>query len=148
MTINAPPEKVFEILSEPDNYAYWVVGSKEIRDADANWPAVGSKFHHTVGFGPISVKDHSVVEVSTSPNYLQLKVKARPLGTGRVKMRMDPVSGGKTHVTMIEDAADTLTAILFNPLTHLAVRGRNKESLARLAALAEGRGRPIPALDS
>ncbi len=50
---------------------------------------------------------------------------------------MVAVGKGKTHVTMIEDAADPLTAIVFNPLTHLLVRGRNVESLARLAELAE-----------
>jgi hypothetical protein len=40
---------------------------------------------------------------------------------------------------MIEDAADPLTAFVFNPLTHLLVRGRNEKSLERLAELAEGR---------
>ncbi|MDQ2621850.1 MAG: SRPBCC family protein [Actinomycetota bacterium] len=148
LIVKAPPERVFQVLADPESYAYWVVGSKEIRDADSNWPETGSKFHHTVGFGPISVKDHSFVEEVDPPGYLQLRVKARPMGTGRVKLIMVPVGQNQTHVTMIEDAADSLTAFVFNPLTHLLVRGRNKESLARLAALAEGRGKPIPALNS
>lgn len=41
---------------------------------------------------------------------------------------------------MTEDAADRLTALVFNPLTHLLVRGRNVESLRRLRDLVEGRG--------
>jgi len=114
-----------------------VVGSKYIRDADKNWPAKGSRFHHAVGFGPLTIKDHSEVEVVDRPTYLQLRVKARPLGTGRVKLTMEPLSGNRTHVTMVEDAADPLTAFLFNPVTHLLVRGRNEESLSRLAELAE-----------
>lgn len=135
--IEASPERVFEVLADPDSYGYWVVGSKYIRDADADWPAKGSRFHHAVGFGPLTVKDHSEVEVIDRPTYLQLRVKARPLGTGRVKLTMVPVGENRTHVTMVEDAADPLTAFVFNPVTHLLVRGRNKESLSRLAELAE-----------
>ena len=44
---------------------------------------------------------------------------------------------------MIEDPADTASALMFNPLTHLLVRGRNERSLDRLAEFAEGRT-PIP----
>jgi hypothetical protein len=40
---------------------------------------------------------------------------------------------------MREDPGDPLTAFVFNPLTHLLVRGRNEESLRRLAELAERR---------
>jgi hypothetical protein len=130
---------VFEVLADPDSYAYWVVGSKYIRDADDNWPEKNSRFFHAVGFGPITIKDYSRVEEVDRPNYLQLRVKARPLGTGRVKLRMVPLGENRTHVTMIEDAADSLTAFVFNPLTHLLIRGRNKESLSRLAELAERR---------
>jgi hypothetical protein len=39
---------------------------------------------------------------------------------------------------MTEDPADPLTKLVFNPLTHLLVRGRNVESLRRLKELAEG----------
>ena len=38
---------------------------------------------------------------------------------------------------MVEDPADPLTTFVFNPLTHLLVRGRNAESLRRLKELAE-----------
>jgi uncharacterized protein YndB with AHSA1/START domain len=135
--IDADPAEVFSVLADPESYAYWVVGSKEIRDADSSWPREGSKFHHTVGFGPVSVKDYSQVEEVDPPGYLQLRVKARPLGTGRVKLTLVPLGGGRTHVTMVEDGADPATAFLFNPLTHLLVRGRNRKTLDRLAELAE-----------
>jgi uncharacterized protein YndB with AHSA1/START domain len=148
MTISASAERIFDVLSDPETYAYWVVGSKKIRSADPDWPQPGSRFHHKVGAGPITIRDHSEVEESRRPSFLQLKVKARPLGTARVKMEIEPLGPEVSHVTMIEDPADPLTAVIFNPLTHLAMRGRNKESLARLAALAEGRGRPRPALGS
>lgn len=137
--IDAPPERVFEILSDPDNYGYWVVGSKRIRDADASFPKPGSRFHHTVGFGPIEVDDHTSVMESRPPNLLKLKAKARPLGTAQVTMEIQSEGTG-SRVTMTEDPGDTLTAFVFNPLTHLFVRGRNVESLSRLRELAEGDG--------
>jgi uncharacterized protein YndB with AHSA1/START domain len=49
MAIDAPPERVFEILARPEAYADWVVGSDIIRDADPNWPAAGSRVYHRVG---------------------------------------------------------------------------------------------------
>ena len=140
--IHAPPETVFGVLSDPRSYAYWVLGSEEIRDADVTWPAPGSRFHHTVKIGPVRLKDHSEVEDVRPGRFLQLRVKGRPLGTARVKLELERVDGA-TRVTMIEDPADTPTALIFNPLTHLLVRGRNTRSLDRLAELAEGRA-PIP----
>lgn len=67
---------------------------------------------------------------------LKLRAKARPMGTENVTLRIEPEGSG-SHVTMIEDAGDPLTAFVFNPLTHLLVCGRNVESLDRLRELAE-----------
>jgi uncharacterized protein YndB with AHSA1/START domain len=140
--VDASPEAVFGVLADPRSYAYWVVGSIEIRDADPNWPEVGSRFHHTVGIGPLRVKDYTVVEDVKPGRFLQLQTKTRPLGNARVKLELERLDG-RTRVTMTEDAADKPTAFVFMPLTHLLVRGRNVRSLDRLAELAEGR-RPVP----
>jgi uncharacterized protein YndB with AHSA1/START domain len=141
--VDAPPERVFAVLSDPSSYASWVVGSKEIRGADAGFPAPGTRFHHSVGFGPLTVKDHTEVLESVPPRRLVLKAKARPLGTARVVIELAPEDGG-TRVRMVEDAGNPLTRLLFNPLTHLLVRGRNVEGLRRLKALAESAGRLNP----
>lgn len=138
-TINATPERIWEVLSNPDNYGYWVVGSKYIRDADPGFPAPGTRFHHAVGFGPLTVKDHTEVLEAEAPTRMKLRAKARPLGTAHVTLEIVPAVNGSA-VTMIEDPGDALTAIVFNPLTHLAVRGRNVESLERLRELAEAPG--------
>lgn len=134
--IDAKPRTVYRVLSDPDSYGYWVVGSKEIRDADPGWPAPGSRFRHTVGFGPFTVTDHTVAERTESPRMLEVRARARPLGTAKVRLELDPEGTG-TRVRMYEEAGDLLTALVFNPLTHLLVRGRNEESLRRLAELAE-----------
>jgi uncharacterized protein YndB with AHSA1/START domain len=74
--IAASPERVFSVLSDPDSYGHWVVGSETIRDADEGWPAVGTRFHHRVGWGPIKVNDHTEVLAVDAPNRLQLKATA------------------------------------------------------------------------
>lgn len=140
--IQASPEEVFDILADPRSYAYWVVGSKEIRTADDGWPKRGTRFDHTVGMGPLRVNDHTVVEESIPGRYLQLEARARPMGRARVKLDLDGRDGATT-VTMIEEPADSKTAFVFQPVTHLLTKRRNEHSLARLGELAETR-RPIP----
>jgi uncharacterized protein YndB with AHSA1/START domain len=134
--IRATPERVFEVLSDPDSYGHWVVGSKYIRDADASWPAVGTRFHHTVGIGPIEIKDNTEVEAVEPGRYLQLKARARPAGRARVKLTLREHPEG-TMVEMDEGPADARTAVFFNPLGKFLTKRRNDESLARLAELAE-----------
>lgn len=139
-TIDAPPSRVFDVLSDADAYGEWVVGSKKIRDADADFPAPGTRFHHTVGFGPITVSDHTVVEEMKRPQRIKLRARARPIGTAHVTLELKRKGRGKTEVTMTEGPADPLSALaFFHPLTILLVRGRNDESLRRLGDLATSR---------
>lgn len=140
--MQATPEEVFGVLSDPRSYAYWVLGSKAIRAAEPGWPAKGSRFHHTVGIGPLRIRDHTSVEEVRADRFLQLRTKARPMGTARVTLELEPSASG-TEVTMVERAADSATALLFTPLTHLLVHRRNVRSLERLAELAEGL-KPLP----
>ena len=137
--IDAVPARVFDVLADPQCYDDWVVGAKDIRDADAGFPAPGTRFHHTVGVGPLRRSDHTEVLDSNPPYRLELKAKVRPLGTAIVILLLEPQGRG-TRLTLIEDAGDVLTRLFFNPLTHLTVHHRNVESLRRLKALAERAG--------
>ena len=139
-TIRATPDEIFDVLSDGRSYGHWVVGSKEIRDVDAGFPAVGSRFHHRVGIGPLSMPDHTEVLACERPRRLELKAKARPLGTAHVTLELLALPDGTTKVTLVEDAGDPLSRLIFLPFTHLLVRGRNVESLRRLKAMVEGRG--------
>jgi uncharacterized protein YndB with AHSA1/START domain len=136
--IEAPPERVFAVLADWRSYGDWVVGSRHMRGADPGFPAAGTRFHHQVGWGPLTLNDHSEVLEVDQPSKLVLKAKARPLGTAVVHLEMKGENGG-TRVFMREDPGDALTAFVFNPLTHLLVRGRNRESLRRLKRLSEQR---------
>jgi hypothetical protein len=140
--INAEIGKVFSLLSDPWTYADWVVGSDRIREADANWPEVGSEFKHVVGVWPFKSHDHSWVESVVPPNQLRLRVKARPFITARVWLDLKP-GGAGTVVEMYEDAADPVSRIALNPLTQPMIVVRNKIALGRLRDMAEGR-RHVP----
>jgi uncharacterized protein YndB with AHSA1/START domain len=130
-----PPEAVWDALAEPGGYGYWVVGSKLIRDAEPEWPAPGSKFHHTVGFGPFTISDHTVSLEAERPRLLRLRAKGRPLATARITMEMEPEDGG-TRVRMTENPDGLSSMLTLNPVMQVLTRGRNAESLMRLEELA------------
>ena len=138
LVVAAPPSDVWQILSEPEHYAHWVVGSSEIRGWDDEWPAVGSRFYHRVGEKPLTIADNTEVLESEEPHRLVLRAKTRPLGVARVELQMEPHPAG-TLVTMIEDPDVPLGGLLTPPPLHALIRLRNGESLRRLRSLAEER---------
>lgn len=143
--IDAAPEDVFAVLSNPYCYPEWVVGAAGVRDHDESFPAVGSRFHHKVGSWPIGVKDHTEVIELDPPRRIVLKAKARPLGTATIEIDLEASAGG-TALTMEERPGDRLTTLLAgNPLADTALRVRNAEALSRLKQLVEGvpEGEPI-----
>ncbi|HKF83489.1 MAG TPA: SDR family NAD(P)-dependent oxidoreductase [Solirubrobacterales bacterium] len=143
--IHAPPEEVFAVLADPCRYPEWVVGATGIRDYDEGFPAVGSRFHHEVGPGPLNLKDYSEVTEVEPPRRLVLKAKARPLGTATIELDLRESAGG-TDLRMEETPGDRLTSLAVgNPVADTALRLRNAEALARLKRIVEGvtEGDPI-----
>jgi uncharacterized protein YndB with AHSA1/START domain len=136
--VSAPPEAVFAVLADPQSYDHWVVGCKEIRGVEGAWPAPGSTFHHSVGMGPITVKDSTSVTESTPPHRLVLRARARPTGIARVELDLAPRDGG-TEVTITEVPVEGPPALLHNPLQDWLIDRRNREGLRRLKQLAEAR---------
>ena len=134
--IAASPDEVFAALANPANYGDWVVGSDTVRDADPEWPMVGSRFHHRIGFGLLKVNDHTEVLDVDPPHRLIMHARARPLGTADVAMRLTERDGG-TFVTMTETAGDRLSRVMLNRLTDPLIHLRNAESLRRLKRIVE-----------
>src|SRR3712207_2543572 len=129
--IDAPPEAVFDVLSDPRSFARWVVGSRAIRSADPEWPAAGAVFDHAQGVVPIHLKDTTSSLECVRPSLLRMRVQARPVSTAYVTLRLQP-NGEGTHVTMEEGPASLLSRLTMNPLTEPLMRMRNHESLRRL----------------
>src|SRR4051812_44540163 len=119
-----PPEAVWDVLADADGYEYWVVGSKAIRDADAGFPAAGTRFHHTLGVGPLTLRDHTEVLEAEPPRLMRLRAEGRPLGAATVTMRLTPEDGG-TGVEMVEHPAGPFGVLALNPLVHVLTKLRN-----------------------
>ena len=133
--IPADPERIWAVLADPGSYAYWVVGSDTIRDADGGWPQPGTKIHHRVGVGPLKINDDTQVVESEPGRRLVLHARARPLGTARVELQLVP-EGTSTRVVMIEGPDDRFSRLLHNPLTDRLLHRRNETALRRLSELA------------
>jgi uncharacterized protein YndB with AHSA1/START domain len=134
--VAVPPERVFAVLEDPGAYGDWVVGSRTIRGADADWPRPGSRIHHSVGVGPLHIDDDTEVLEYAPPHRMVLHARTRPLATARVELDLAPEAGG-TRVVLTEGPGDPRTRRLWNPAADLLVHARNRESLRRLRRLAE-----------
>ena len=138
--IDAPPERVFDVLSDPESYGRWVVGSSHIRDADPAFPAAGTRFHHTQGLFGVGISDATRVLECERHRRLVLRVCARPFAIGRVSLQLTGVDAG-TEVRMDEVAVGGLMALVPRALADPPTHVRNEISLSRLKRLAEGDGR-------
>ena len=130
-----PPQAVWDALADPHAYGYWVPGSKHVRDADPEWPAPGSRFHHTVGAGMFEVSDHTESIEADPPRRLKLRAKVRPFGTASVVLEMRPKDSG-TEVRITENPDGVFRPLGLIPPLQLFSLVRNAESLMRLEELA------------
>ncbi|MFI5585592.1 SRPBCC family protein [Amycolatopsis sp. NPDC051758] len=137
--IDVPPEAVFAVLADGWLYAGWVVGSSHIRDVDENWPAIGSRIHHSVGPWPVHIQDKTVVTAVEPGLSLSLQARGWPLGEAAVGLTLVPHGEGKTEVRMTEHIVGGPAKVLPAALQTLLIKPRNTESLARLADLATGK---------
>lgn len=128
---------VFSVVADAWRTADWVVGAELIRAVDDDWPAVGSRFHHRFGIGPLRIDDSTVLEEIDPPHRLVLQARARPYGSAIVALDLVPTADGGTEVTMQEDAVSGLARLVDNPVLRALVVARNRNSLRRLARLAE-----------
>ena len=130
-----PPQAVWDALADPRGYGYWVVGSKHIRDADPQWPAPGSRFHHTIGVGPFELSDHTESIEAEEPRRLRIRAKGRPMGTASVTLEMTPKDSG-TVVRITENPDGVFRPLTLLPPLQIFSLLRNAESLMRLEELA------------
>jgi hypothetical protein len=137
-TVTAPVDAVAVVLADPRAYDGFVVGSRRIRWFDPAWPAPGSRFHHTLGFGPLTVWDHSEVLADELPGRLHLLVHLRPIGSAEVDFRLAD-RGERTHVRMTETPVSGVLAVSWSPPVAALTRWRNNRVLARLDEVAAGR---------
>jgi uncharacterized protein YndB with AHSA1/START domain len=139
--VDAPPEAVWEVLSDGWAYATWVVGASRVRDVDHAWPAEGARIHHSFGLWPAVISDTTHVERSVPDAELALTARGWPAGEARVVLTIAPRGAGACTVTIEEDAVRGPGTLVPKPVRQLLIGPRNVEALRRLAYLAEGRHR-------
>jgi hypothetical protein len=137
--VGVAPQEMFTLLLDPFVYPKWVVGTRQVREVDTDWPRLGSRFHHRVGVGPISSRDSTKILSSRPPFDLDLEVRFRPLGVACVSLRLSDAGGGRCRIVLTEDPiagpAEGLRGRAWNAVVH----ARNALSLWRLRRLAESR---------
>jgi uncharacterized protein YndB with AHSA1/START domain len=136
--INASPERVWVELSDGWMYTGWVVGASHIRGVDGHWPDTGSRLHHEVGAWPLTVRDSTQVIESVPAQRLVLQARAWPAGEARIELSLEP-DGTGTIVRMVEYPTNGAAKVLHNPVNEAILTKRNRESLDRLACIAENR---------
>ncbi|HEX5510783.1 MAG TPA: SRPBCC family protein [Actinomycetales bacterium] len=137
--IQAPAEAVWAVLADGWSFATWVVGASRIREVDRHWPHAGARIQHSVGLWPLLLNDHTEV-ISEIPNReLVLGARAWPVGEARVRITLEP-DGADATKAVIEEVVDKgLGAAVPMAAQQLFVVPRNRETMRRLALLAEGK---------
>jgi hypothetical protein len=134
--IHASRQQVWDVMADGWTYSQWVVGNSRMRAVDPNWPAPGSRICHSIGVWPLLLNDETVVENSVPLEELVLHAKGRPFGGARVVLRLSDIPDG-CRVEMQEFPVSGPAAAAPNRLSDMAAWPRNRETLRRLAAIAE-----------
>ncbi|MGV0793559.1 SRPBCC family protein [Mycolicibacterium sp. XJ1819] len=137
----ATRQQVWDVLADGWTYSQWVVGNSRMRAVDADWPAPGSKIHHTIGIWPVAINDETVVESCTPLEELVLHARGRPFGGARITMRLHDIDGG-CRIEMAEVPVGGPLNLFPRRIALAAAFPRNRECTWRLAALAERRTAP------
>ncbi|MEP7332013.1 MAG: SRPBCC family protein [Terracoccus sp.] len=139
---SASPEQVWSVLADGWAYPTWVVGACRVRAVEPDWPQAGQRIHHSFGTWPVLLNDTTEVLEANEPESLTLRARGWPVGEATVHITLAPWQSG-TLIRIREDAVSGPGTLVPKPLRQLAIGPRNRESLRRLAYLAEGRpGKP------
>lgn len=136
--LRCPASAVLAVLADGWTYATWVVGTVRIRGVDPGWPGPGSRIAHSVGVWPLLLDDVTAVVAWDPAGRLELQARGWPAGEARVVVEVRG-DGDTCLVRLREDAVRGPGSLVPRPLRAAALRPRNRESLRRLALLAERR---------
>lgn len=137
--MRCPADDVLSVLTDGWSYATWVVGTSRIRGVDASWPTPGTRIAHSAGIWPLVVDDVTVaLDWDPARGRLELQARGWPAGEARVLLRVRPDGDGSV-VRLDEDAVRGPGVAVPRPLRTAVLLPRNRETLHRLAMLAERR---------
>jgi len=135
--VDAPPERVWEVLRDGYRYADWVVGTQRIRDVDPGFPAPETRLHYSAGVGPITRDGHTVVLAYEPDERLELEAHAWPMGSAHITIEVAPERAG-TRIDLDEYPTGGPAILAHNPVTDAFMWLRGYENLRRLKTVVEG----------
>lgn len=138
--LDCSPSAVFDVLADGWLYPTWVVGASRMRDVDASWPREGSTLAHSVGVWPALIDDETVSVEWDPPHRAVIRAKGWPIGEAVVTIDVRPRGTG-CLVRIREEPSEGPGAWVPRVLTDPLLGLRNRETLRRLAFVAEGRQR-------
>jgi hypothetical protein len=115
----------------------WVVGASRMRDVEEGWPAPGTRLHHSFGMWPLLLDDTTEVLGIEPGQRLVLEARGWPVGKARVDISVK-ADGDGSLVSIDEDVTDGPAKFVPEPVRVAGIDVRNRETLRRLAYLAEG----------
>lgn len=142
------PEAVFAVLADAWVFPTWVVGASRMREVDESWPAVGSRLHHSFGVWPLVIDDETTILEWDPPHRVVMQPAGWPLGEARVEIDVRSRGSDACVVRIRESAVRGPGRLVPDAVTDALLRVRNRETLRRLAHIAEGRAENHEALVS
>jgi Polyketide cyclase / dehydrase and lipid transport len=139
--IAASPDAVFAVLADGWLYPTWVVGTSRMRAVEETWPAVGARLHHSFGVWPAVIDDRTELLEWVPSRRAVMEAHGWPMGAAVVELLAEPTPEG-CEVTIIENPSRGPGRLVPKPIGDTLIAARNKETLQRLAFLAEGHARP------
>ena len=137
--MRCPADAALAVLADGWSYATWVVGTSRIRGVDPGWPSPGTRIAHSAGLWPLVVNDVTIaLDWDRAGGRLELQARGWPAGEARVVLRVRP-DGDGCVVRLDEDAVRGPGVAVPRPLRTAVLLPRNRETLCRLAMLAERR---------
>lgn len=135
--IRAEPEDVFAVLVDPYAFGSWVVGPDRVVTASDDWPSVDATFTHETGWGPLRVRDETVLEELDPPRRLVLRAQIRPIGViARIDITLQRRPKG-TLLVMDETPIGGTWRPIWNPVFDRLMWARNIQALERLKVIVE-----------
>lgn len=136
--VHAPVEALFAVLCDPSSYQHFVVGTKRVRRFDPRWPEPGTTLHHTVGVGPLALRDKTDAIEAIPPTHLVTRPHIRPFVITESRFELER-QGDNALLRLDEYAVGgPLAPIWPGPLDWLMAL-RNRKVVHRIARLAEHR---------
>jgi hypothetical protein len=145
--IPVPVEAVHAVLSDPTAYGHFVVGTKEVRRFDPRWPEPGATFHHSVGAGPLVLRDKTDSTRHDPPEGLAVRPHIRPFVVLETVFALE-ARGEETLLRLDEYAVGGwLRPVWPGPLDGL-LGLRNRLVVERIAHLAEQRWAALDGMEN